>query len=48
MQVTAQMKADGNVFGITLLDPIISNRNRYFRFLEAGHLAPSQGAKPPT
>jgi len=35
---TKQIKAAGDVMGITLLDHIIFNRTEYFSFLEAGRL----------
>ena len=38
VEVTKQLKAAGEVMGITLLDHIIFNRNGYFSFLEAGQL----------
>ncbi|NDP38554.1 MAG: DNA repair protein RadC [Rhodoferax sp.] len=37
-QVTAQLKAAGEILGIELLDHIIFNRVEYFSFLEAGRL----------
>jgi DNA repair protein RadC len=36
--VTAQLKAAGDVIGISLLDHIIFNRNDYYSFLESGRL----------
>jgi DNA repair protein RadC len=36
--VTAQLKAAGEVIGISLLDHIIFNRNDYYSFLESGRL----------
>lgn len=38
IEVTKQLKAAGDLIGITLLDHIIFNRNGYFSFLEAGRL----------
>lgn len=38
VEVTKQLKAAGDVMGITLLDHIIFNRSGYFSFLEAGRL----------
>ena len=38
VEVTKQLKAAGDIVGITLLDHIIFNRNGYFSFLEAGRL----------
>ena len=38
IEVTKQLKAAGDVMGITLLDHIIFNRSGYFSFLEAGRL----------
>lgn len=38
VEVTKQLKAAGDVVGITLLDHIIFNRSGYFSFLEAGRL----------
>jgi DNA repair protein RadC len=38
IEVTAQLKATGDVLGISLLDHIIFNRSGYFSFLEAGQL----------
>lgn len=38
MEVTAQLKAAGNVMGIALLDHIIFSRSDYYSFLEAGTL----------
>lgn len=35
VEVTKQLKAVGDVMGITLLDYIIFNRSGYFSFLEA-------------
>jgi hypothetical protein len=37
-EVTKQLKAAGDLIGITLLDHIIFNRNGYFSFLERGKL----------
>ena len=36
--ITAQLKAAGDILGITLLDHIIFDRNNYFSFLEEGKL----------
>ena len=38
VEATQQIKAAGDVLGITLLDHIIFNRSGYFSFLEAGRL----------
>lgn len=38
IEITAQLKAAGDVVGIELLDHIIFNRTDYFSFLEAGRL----------
>ena len=38
IEVTAQLKAAGDIVGIALLDHIIFNRTGYFSFLEAGRL----------
>lgn len=38
MNVTAQLKAAGEIVGIALMDHIIFNRTGYFSFLEAGRL----------
>ena len=38
VEVTKQLKAAGDVMGITLLDHIIFNRSGYFSFLESGRL----------
>lgn len=38
IDVTAQIKAAGEIIGIVLLDHIIFNRTGYFSFLEAGRL----------
>lgn len=38
IDVTAQIKAAGQIVGIVLLDHIIFNRTGYFSFLEAGRL----------
>jgi DNA repair protein RadC len=38
IQITAQLKAAGEILGIALLDHIIFNRTDYFSFLEAGRL----------
>ena len=38
VEATKQLKAAGDIVGITLLDHIIFNRNGYFSFLEAGRL----------
>jgi DNA repair protein RadC len=38
VEATKQIKAAGDVLGITLLDHIIFNRSGYFSFLEAGRL----------
>jgi DNA repair protein RadC len=38
VEITSQLKAAGNVVGITLLDHIIFNRNSYYSFLENGKL----------
>ena len=38
VDVTKQLKAAGDIVGITLLDHIIFNRTDYFSFLEAGRL----------
>ena len=38
IEATKQIKAAGDVLGITLLDHIIFNRSGYFSFLEAGRL----------
>ncbi len=38
VEVTKQLKAAGDIVGITLLDHIIFNRTDYFSFLEAGRL----------
>ena len=38
IDITAQLKAAGEVVGIELLDHIIFNRTEYFSFLEAGKL----------
>lgn len=38
IEITAQLKAAGEIVGIVLLDHIIFNRNGYFSFLEAGTL----------
>ena len=38
IQITAQLKASGEVVGIELLDHIIFNRTGYFSFLEKGIL----------
>ena len=38
VEVTKQLKAAGDVMGITLLDHIIFNRTEYYSFLEAGRL----------
>ena len=38
LKITAQLKAAGDILGITLLDHIIFDRNNYFSFLEEGKL----------
>lgn len=38
IEITAQLKAAGEIVGIELLDHIIFNRTGYFSFLEAGRL----------
>lgn len=38
VEITAQLKAAGEIIGIELLDHIIFNRSGYFSFLEAGRL----------
>lgn len=38
IDITAQLKAAGEIVGITLLDHIIFNRTGYFSFLEGGKL----------
>lgn len=38
IDVTAQLKAAGEVIGISLLDHIIFNRSNYYSFLESGRL----------
>ncbi|MDP3650206.1 MAG: DNA repair protein RadC [Rhodoferax sp.] len=38
INITAQLKAAGEILGIALLDHIIFNRTDYFSFLEAGRL----------
>ncbi len=38
VNVTAQLKAAGEIVGIELLDHIVFNRTGYFSFLEAGRL----------
>jgi len=38
IQITAQLKAAGEIVGIELLDHIIFNRTDYFSFLESGRL----------
>jgi DNA repair protein RadC len=38
INITAQLKAAGEIVGIELLDHIIFNRTRYFSFLEEGKL----------
>jgi DNA repair protein RadC len=38
VNITAQIKAAGEIVGIELLDHIIFNRTGYFSFLEAGRL----------
>ena len=38
VEVTKQLKAAGEVMGITLLDHIIFNRTEYYSFLEAGRM----------
>lgn len=38
INITAQLKAAGEILGIELLDHIIFNRTEYFSFLEAGRL----------
>jgi DNA repair protein RadC len=36
--ITAQLKAAGEMVGVSLLDHVIFNRTGYFSFLEAGRL----------
>ena len=38
IEITAQLKAAGEIIGIELLDHIIFNRTNYFSFLEEGRL----------
>ena len=38
VEITKQLKAAGDIIGISLLDHIIFNRTGYFSFLEAGRL----------
>ena len=38
LKITAQLKAAGDILGITLLDHIIFDRSSYFSFLEEGKL----------
>jgi len=38
VQITAQLKAAGEIVGVELLDHIIFNRADYFSFLEDGRL----------
>lgn len=38
LEITAQLKAAGDIVGVSLLDHIIFNRTSYFSFLEAGRL----------
>ncbi len=38
VEITRQLKAAGDIMGITVLDHIIFNRTGYFSFLEAGRL----------
>ena len=39
IDITAQLKAAGDIIGLSLLDHIIFNKTDYFSFLESGRLS---------